>query len=320
MGTLDSFTLELDDLKVTHSGLIRPESILAEPDGTLWTDDSRGSLSRIDLDGTITTIGSIRSEPNGFALADDGYFYIPNIGNGKVYKMDKQGNHSVFLEQIEGHDLGAVNYVFIDSQNRTWISVSSREIPWFNSINDPRPDVYIIVIDEKGPRIVADGIFFTNEIRMNADESYLYAAETMKSRILRFKVADNGSLGEAEVFGPDGICEDGYIDGFTFDNEGNIWVTQIVRNGIGIINTEGEYHTVFEDLNQPALDAALEAIKAKTLTPASLFACVGPRVQFPVSITFAGEDLKTVYIGSLAMPHLLSFRSPIAGLKMNHWK
>jgi len=320
MGNLDTFTLDIDQLQVVHSGLVRPESVLTEQNGTLWTNDSRGSLSRIDADGSITTVGSIGSEPNGFALSDDDFFYIPNIGDGKIYKMDKTGKHSIFLDEIDSHPLGAPNYVFIDSKKRLWISISSRNLPWFSTINDPRPDGYIILIDENGPRIVADGIYFTNEIRMNADETYLYAAETMKSRMLRFRVADDGSLGEAEVFGPDGIGEAAYIDGFTFDAEGNIWLTQIVRNGVSIINTAGDYHIVFEDVNQPALDLAIQAMKSKTLTPAILFACVGPRVQFPVSICFAGDDLKTVYLGSLAMPHLLRFQSPVAGLKMSHWR
>jgi gluconolactonase len=76
---------------------------------------------------------------------------------------------------------------------------------------------------------------------------------------------------------------------------------------------------VFEDPNQPALEAAQAAVDAGTLTPEGMFACAGAHFQFPTSITFAGDDLKTVYMGSLAMPHLLKFRSPVAGLPMRHW-
>lgn len=33
----------------------------------------------------------------------------------------------------------------------------------------------------------------------------------------------------------------------------------------------------------------------------------------------SGPDLKTVYIGSLAMNKLVCFQSPVVGLPMNHW-
>jgi gluconolactonase len=55
----------------------------------------------------------------------------------------------------------------------------------------------------------------------------------MKARILRVAVRADGSLGEREVFGPDGLGRGGFVDGFSFDAEGNLWVTTVVRNGLG---------------------------------------------------------------------------------------
>jgi hypothetical protein len=42
----------------------------------------------------------------------------------------------------------------------------------------PRPDGYIVLLDEKGARIIGDGIYFTNEIRLDAKEEFLSVAET----------------------------------------------------------------------------------------------------------------------------------------------
>jgi len=61
-------------------------------------------------------------------------------------------------------------------------------------------------------------------------------------------------------------------------------------------------------------------VAANALTPEAMFACVGPTLQFPSSVTFAGPDLRTVYLGSLAMPHLVTFESPVPGLPMRHWR
>jgi gluconolactonase len=320
MTSINNFTLELSDLQFVHSGLARPENVLAEKDGTLWTPDNRGSLTRIDPDGTRTTVGSIGPECNGLAMSADGQtIYIAHIGNGNVYKMDRDGQHELILGEIGGQPLGSANDVYLDSKDRLWISVSTRANPWFIAAANPRPDGYIILWDEKGPRIVADGLYFTNEIKMDADEKYLYAAETMTARIVRFPLHEDGSLGEMEVYGPDGLGRGAYVDGFAFDVEGNLWVTPITRNGLGIITPDGDYHTVFEDVNAPALENAIAKVEANTLTPEDLFACVGKTLQFATSVTFGGPDLKTVYVGSLAMPHLVTFKSPVAGLPLRHW-
>lgn len=320
MGSINDFTLDLSELRFVYEDLARPENVLAERDGTLWTPDNRGALTRIDPDGTMTTVGSIGPECNGFALNADGTtFTIANIGDGTIYTMDRDGNHSVLLDEIDGHPLGSANDVFIDSKDRIWISISTRANPWFLAAAAPRPDGYIILWDEKGPRVVADGIYFTNEIKMDADERYLYAAETMKARILRFPVHEDGTLGDAEVYGPDGLDRGAYVDGFAFDAEGNLWVTPITRNGLGIITPDGDYHAVFEDVNEPALESAIAKIESNTLAPEDLFACVGPTLQFPTSVTFAGPDLRTVYLGSLAMTHLVTFDSPVPGLPLRHW-
>lgn len=320
MSSIKDFTLDLAELQFVHEGLSRPESVLAEKDGTLWASDNRGGVTRIDPDGTMQTIGSIGGDPNGLAMDSEGNIYIANIEDGKIYKMDRAGNAEVILSEIDGQPLGAANYVFIDSRDRLWISVSTRALPWFVSVAAGLEDGYIILLDENGPRIVADGIRFTNEIRMDAAEKYLYAAETMGRRILRYPVQPDGSLGEAELFGPADLGEGGYPDGFTFDAEGNIWVTLIIRNGVGIITPDGDFHMVFEDVNEAALATATGLIEQKALTPEAMFACVGPTLQFPASLTFAGPDLKTVYLGSLAMPHLVKFQSPVPGLPMRHWE
>ena len=317
--SIKDFTLELTQLEFVHRGLSRPESVIAEPDGTLWTSDNRGGVTRIDPDGSMRTIGNIGGDTNGLAMDAEGNLYIAHIEHGKIYKMDREGNHTVVLEEIDGQPLGAANFVFIDSKDRLWITISTRQIPWFVAAAAPRPDGYIILIDEKGPRIVADGIFFTNEARMDADERYLYVAETMGNRVLRYPVKEDG-LGEAEVFGPSDFGLGGYPDGITFDAEGNLWVVHVIRNGVGVITPDGDYHVVFEDPNPPALEQAVRLVEQHALTPEAMFACVGQTLQFLASLTFAGPDLKTVYLGSLAMPHLVRFQSPVAGLPMRHWR
>jgi sugar lactone lactonase YvrE len=153
-------------------------------------------MTRRDPDGTQETLGNVGHEPNGLAMDSKGNLYNANIGDGKIYKMQKDGSHEVILEEIDGQPLGAVNFVFVDSQDRLWISVSTREPIWFIAAAAPRPDGYVILMDENGARIVGDGIYFPNEIRLDADEKYL---------VLAFFVSDSKPLAgrsHQEIFKP----------------------------------------------------------------------------------------------------------------------
>jgi hypothetical protein len=48
-----------------------------------------------------------------------------------------------------------VNFVAIDSRDQLWVSVTTRELPFWPALVRPRPDGYIMLIDDLGPRVVA---------------------------------------------------------------------------------------------------------------------------------------------------------------------
>ena len=317
---IKEFHLDLSELTFTGHDLVRPESVIAQPDGTLWVSDGRGGITHISPNGEQQFLGGLGGEPNGLALADDGSILVANIGTGTIQKRHPDGQVEELLTEVNGVKVSTANYVFIDSKKRIWAAFSTREAHWWPAAAKPRPDGYIVLIDEKGPRIVQDGLYFTNEIRLDAKEEYLYVAETMKNHIIRFRVSPDGSLSDKEAVGPDNLGVGGAVDGFTFDADGNVWVTTVLRNGVGIITPDGDYHVVFEEANESLLATFEKKIAAGEAEPTDMAATVGKTLQLVTSVTFGGPDLKTVYIGSLAMPHLPTFQSPVAGLPMNHWK
>lgn len=318
---IKEFRLELSDLTYTGHDLVRPESVLAQPDGTLWTSDGRGGVTRINPDGSQLFIEGLGgSEPNGLALADDGSLIVANLGMSKVQKLFPDGRVEDVLTEVDGVNITTPNFVFLDSRNRLWLSVMTREHHWWPAAASPRADGYIVLIDEKGPRIVADGLYLTNEIRLDAREEYLYAVETMMNHMIRFRVQPDGSLTDKELFGPANLGMGAAVDGFTFDADGNIWVTLVIRNGLGVITPDGDYHVVIEDPREDVLRTFEEKVASGTAEPADMMMAVGPNLQFITSLAFGGPDLRTVYLGSLAMSSLPTFRSPVAGLPLRHWK
>ena len=317
---IKEFRLNLSDLTFTGHDLVRPESIIAQRNGTLWVSDGRGGVTRIAPNGEQSFLGGLGGEPNGLAMDDDGSLLVANIALGPIQRLSPQGQVSEFLTEVNGVRVTCANFVYIDSKHRIWLAFSTRENIWWPAAAHPRPDGYIVLVDEKGARIVRDDLYFTNEVRLDANEEYLYAAETMRNHIVRFRIQPDGSLGEKEVYGPNSLGLGGAVDGFTFDAQGNIWVTTVLRNGVGIITPDGDYHVVFEDANDPLLATFEEKIVNGTAQPSDMAAPGGQTLQLVTSVTFGGPDLRTVYIGSLGMTHLPTFRSPVPGLPLRHWK
>jgi len=318
---IKEFRLELSDLTYTGHDLVRPESVLAQPNGVLLTSDGRGGVTQINPDGSQQFLGGLGgNEPNGLAMADDGSLIVANLGLGKVQKLHPDGHAEDLLTEVDGVSITTPNFVFLDRRNRLWISVTTRENHWWPAAAAPRPDGYIVLLDEKGSRIVADGLFFTNEIRLDAQEEYLYVAETVMNHLLRFRVQPDGSLTGKEIFGPNNLGAGAAVDGFSFDAEGNVWVTLVVRNGLGIITADGDYHVVIEDPREDVLKSFEEKIANGTAEPNDMAMAAGPNLQFITSLAFGGPDLRTAYLGSLAMSTLPTFQSPVAGLPMRPWK
>jgi DNA-binding beta-propeller fold protein YncE len=76
---ISSFTLDIDALGWTGQDLQRPESVVAEPNGTLWASDGRGGVTRIDPDGGQVLLAGFGGEPNGLAIDPGGNLVTANI-------------------------------------------------------------------------------------------------------------------------------------------------------------------------------------------------------------------------------------------------
>jgi len=322
--------------RVGHD-LQRPECILAEADGTLWTADARGGVVKIGPDGSQQLIAqSVDSHfdiskdaaaslltgtlPNGLAFARNGDILISNFGTDRLEVMKRTGQTRVLASSVDGKPIGKVNFVLRDSLDRIWITVSTRTNPWSEAINSQLADGYIVLLDERGARIVADGFRFTNEIRFDAREEWLYVAETTGKRVSRLRVQPDGSLTDREIFGPSDLG-DGVIDGIAFDAYGNLWATMVFADRLVAITPEGDPLELLNDGDPIATTRFEEAFA--TGQPVGfevMMAACGTICPWLSSITFGGADLRTVYLGGLRTTSIPSFASPVAGLPMVHWK
>jgi len=328
---------QVDPAELTYIGhdLERPECILAEKDGTLWSADGRGGVVRIDPDGgqelilqsgqdanrassfqdrLVNTMGSL---PNGLAFDANGDFLIANFGTDRLELMTRTGESRVLLDNIDGRPIGKANFVTRDSKGRLWLTVTTQMVPWTDHVKTMSRDGYIALIDEKGARIVADDLCGTNELRFDPKEEWLYVAETTSRNITRFRV-DDDRLADREIYGPDNVG--GFCDGIAFDAYGNLWTTLIMADRLVAITPQGDLLTILDAGGDPKALAALdEAWEAGRVTPELMGACGGKTCPWMASLTFGGEDLRTVYLGSLRGDRIPYFRSPLAGQPLIYW-
>ncbi len=330
------FGIDVSSLQFIGEGLQRPECILAEKDGTLWSADSRGGVVRLRHDGTQQIVTQAISKsfasaadeaaryltgtlPNGLAFAENGDILISNFGTDRLEIMTRTGESRVLADSIQGEAIGKVNFVLRDSQGRIWITISTKIKNWMTALKPDLPDGYIARYIDGKFRIVAEGFHFTNEIRMDAKEEYLYVAETTGGRISRMRVFEDGSLGQRETFGPSSLGKGAWPDGIAFDNLGNLWGTCVYSDKLFALTPQGEMLT-FLDEGDPANVAALEKqFFAGSVTQDVLFATGRGIAPWMASVTFGGPDLQTLYVGSLRGERIPYFRAPAPGLPMVHW-
>lgn len=334
---LRNWRLERNQIKTVGRELRRPECILAEPDGSLWVADARGGVSYVPHHGEQRLIAQKRSAhfdvagsdvherymhgtlPNGLAFDGNGNFLISNFGTDALELMDRSGNTTVLLDKIDSMPIGKVNFVLRDSKGRIWLTISTRVNPWVSAMRPDFHDGYIALIEGNRVRVVADGFAFTNEIRFDANEEWLYIAETTGKKISRMRVAEDGSLHSRETFGPANLGS-GFPDGIAFDSYGNLWVAMVMSDRLAAITPEGDLLTLFDDGNAEATAELERHFSQSTLTTEIMARAKGTVAPWLASITFGGTDLSTIYLGSLMGTTIPYFKSPIAGLPMSHWR
>jgi len=256
--------------------------------------------------------------PNGLAFAANGDILISNFGTDCLEVMTRSGETKVLIDTIDGEPIGKVNFVLRDSKDRIWLTVSTKIKNWMSAFSPNIVDGFVALVDDQGIRIVADGFHFTNEIRLDEKEEWMYVVETCGRHVTRLRVQPDGSLTDREIFGP--ADTGGFIDGITFDAFGNLWGTHVMIDRLFAITPDGDFRILLDD-SDPEQDAMMKkAFDEDKVTPELMLSCGGTIAPWFASLTFGGKDLKTAYIGSLRGTNIPYFQSPVAGLPMVHWR
>lgn len=316
--------ISVDSLIPLGRDLDRPECVLCTARGDTYVADWRGGVTLIAPDGSQTLFagpapGNRPLKPNGIALRADGSFLVADLSpeTGGVFELRRNGQVRPLLEQVDGVTLPPTNFVVEDGAGRTWVTVSTRRVPRILGCRPDCDDGFIVVMDEQGARIVADGLGYTNEVAIDPSGHWLYVNETFVRRLSRFALGPGGDLGPRQT-----VTEFGhgtFPDGVAFDVEGHAWITSIVSNRVIRVAPDGSQRIMLEDSDEEHL-AWVEANWAdNVLARQHLDRVCSRRLKNVSSLAFSGSDLKTAVLGCLQGRTLETFRVDVAGLAPIHW-
>jgi len=311
-------------LRFTGTDLRRPECVLCAANGDVYAADWRGGVMRIAPDGTQQlALGRHPDggplQPNGIALASDGTFLVAHLGAeaGGVYRLGPLGAVTPVLTEIDGKALPPTNYVVEDAAGRLWITVSTWLSPRARGYRADVADGFVVLVDRRGARVVADGLGYTNELAIDPSGRWLWVNETFGRRLARFAIRDDGTLGPRQTVTTFGA---GFFpDGLAFDAEGHAWVVSIVSNRILRVAPDGTQMPVLEDADAAHVDWVESAFLSGTMGRPHLDRAAGQVLRNISSIAFGGPSLRTAYLGCLLDHRLPTFDAPIAGYPPTHW-
>ena len=202
-----------------------------------------------DKNGQLYVVNYLRDGTIGKVAADGSCSMFIELPEGSIANcilFDKQDN--MFLPDFTGH-----NVLFVDMQTRK-VSVFCHE-PRMFSPNDlcmnrngqifaSDPDwnagvgqLWRIETDGK-PVLIEQNMGTTNGIELSPDEKTLYLNESIKRKVWKYSVDENGNISGKELFYS---FDDFGLDGMKCDKKGNLYITRWGKGTIVVISPKGEF-------------------------------------------------------------------------------
>lgn len=311
----------LDAVTLLGEGLSRPESLVTHASGLVFAADwlDTGGVAVIAPDGSVSRIRAARPpdnpiRPNGIALEPGGSFLLAHLGpeTGGLFRLHTDGRVEPVLTAIGGEPLPPSNFPLRDRAGRVWLTVSTRVTP---RARDYRPDAssgFIVLMDDRGARVVADGLGYANECALSADETSLFVNETFGRRVTRFSVAPDGSLTNRATVATFGSGT--FPDGLVLDAMDNLWVTSIVSNRVICIRPDGRQQIVLEENSADHLGEVEQAFHAGLMGRPHLDGSPATTLRNISSLAFGGAQTTTAHLGCLLGDRIVCFDAGVRGL------
>lgn len=302
------------EFETVAEGLRFPEGPVAMGDGSvLVVEIDRGTLSRVDPDGTVSVVADCGGGPNGAAIGPDGEVWIANnggcfdfidlggilvpgpvpesYGGGSIQRVDlASGEVTTVYTECDGNPLRAPNDLVMDGHGGFWFTDHGLRL----ERTSDRTGLFYARCDGTGLREVVFPMDAPNGIGLSPDGKRLYAAETHTGRLWAWNVTAPGEASGAGLMPPHGelvYAAPGHdlFDSLAVDSEGNVCVATLQTGGISVVPPGGG--------------------RADFLATDDIVT---------TNICFGGEDMRTAWITASSTGRLLRCTWPVPGLRLAH--
>ena len=315
-----SFVFNESNIFPKDRSLHHPEDGKSLADGRIIVGDEEFGLRIIEKDGKSRPFGKFKEAgwthnppkfpagPNGMFLeGDDRHLLLADVYTGKIYRVDTKSEET---KMIYDHLFG-VNSLIRDGKGTIWFTQSAKnaeergvEEMW-SAVNQPVESGAVFYLagsgnEVKSPAVEAAGnIYFANGIAIDKTEKYLYVAETMMNRVLRWEInASQSALAKRETYQ--------YVitpDNLAFDKDDNLWIASPAGNRVYAVDRRcRSLHTVFSAASDSSAGIRDEWIRRSHLGK-PLVELLTPDLWQPLPGALTGmfwsRDYKTFYVTGL---------------------
>lgn len=300
-------------MEVVAGGLLFPEGPVAMADSSVVVVEMvRGTVSQVDVGGSIDVIAKCGGGPNGAALGPDGRLYICNNGGfddlndaaghfadlgmpreylgGSIQVVDPlTGIVETLVTECDGHRLLAPNDLVFDATGGFWFTDHGRQ----QARQRDHGGLYYSTPDGSAVKAVAYPLLSPNGVGLSPGGDLLYVSDTETGQVLQWEVTGAGSLRM-----PSGSSHRGRVlftagggrrlDSLAVDSAGHV-CAGVIGHGGGIYD----------------------------IAPDGSAALVPTGDPLTTNLCFGGADLSTAYVTCSGLGELRSLRWPRPGLELH---
>ncbi len=208
-----------------------------------FTDQPNNRILKWSTNGEISVYMENAGRSNGMYFDAEGNLLTCADGKNELWKIDKNKNITILVNDFEGKRLNGPNDLWIDSKGGIYFTdpYYQRDYWGHTSKEIEQESVYYLSPDKSKISNVSNDLIKPNGIVGTSDGKLLYVADIGDNKTYSYTINEDGSLGNKKLFTALGS------DGMTIDASGNIYLT---GKGVTVFNKKGE-QIAHIDVNEP---------------------------------------------------------------------
>lgn len=193
-------------------------------DGRIWFSDwTRGRIIAVDEHDCVEVVVEHPSLPLCFDFLPDGRLVLVSNQVHALLVREPDGT-LVRYADLAGLSSYGHNDIVVDRLGRAYVNSCDFDFALGPPDGARAPGFVALVLPDGTARVVADDLAFPNGMALTADGRTLVVADSYRSQLVGFDIAEDGSLSRRRVWAdlgtdnPDGIC---------LDAEGAAWYADV---------------------------------------------------------------------------------------------